>query len=398
MHSRWMVALLLALATALNYLDRQNLPVAIVAIQRDIAISDRAYSVLQMLFLGAYGVMYAGGGFIVDRLGTRAGYALMIAWWSVANGLHGAANSLWTLGLCRIGLGLGEGGGFPASAKAVAEWFPRAERSFAFGIFNTGSSVGAVIAPPLVAYLATAFHWRWVFVLTGLAGLVWAAIWLWFYTPGPETAESRTSVRWASLFGYREVRVLVSAKLVTDAAWFFFVFWLPKYLAEARGLDLKQIGAFAWIPYAAAGVGSFAGGWLGAALIRRGWSVSGSRHLTLGLSAACLPAALGVAAAPLPFAIVFMSLAFLGHQFWSTIIQTLPTDLFPSTHVGSVAGLLGAAGSFGGMLFSWVVGEWLSAGHGYGQLFLIAGLMHPLSFVLIRATIPQVKPVRIEVR
>ena len=410
---RWWIVGLLAAATALNYLDRQSLPVAVVEVQKDIPMTEQQYAHLQFLFLMAYGLMYAGGGKIIDWLGTRAGYAVMIAWWSAANFMHGTVTSVAGLGVFRFLLGMGEGGGFPGSAKAVSEWFPPKERSFAFGIFNTGSSVGAVAAPPLIALVVLWLDWRWVFFLTGGLGFVWVLIWLKFYqlpqrheliTPEERTyietslapAPSQTTdppIRWLELFRYRQVWGLVIAKFLSDSAWYFFIFWLPKYLADIRHLNIKEIGYYAWIPYAFAGAGSFIGGWLSSYLIRRHVTLDRSRKIALGLSAAMMPASLLIAASPLSLAILFFGMALFGHQFWSTIVQTLAADMFPSKIVASVAGLLGAAGSFGGMCFSYLVGALLTHYHSYAIVFLISGLLHPAAFLVILLVVRKIERV-----
>jgi MFS transporter, ACS family, hexuronate transporter len=411
---RWWIAGFLACASALSYLDRQSFPVAITEIQKHIPVSDRQYSVLQMLFLLAYSAMYAGGGRIADWLGTRLGYTVLIVWWSAATILHGLVSTVTGLGVGRFLLGLGEGGGFPCSAKAVSEWFPPEERSFAFGIFNTGSSIGAVAAPPAIALIVLTLNWRWVFLITGTLGLLWAVAWWLFYnlpqnheriTPeelsliqASETRvgaarSNRQSVSWARLFRYRQVWALITAKFLTDAAWFFFIFWLPKYLGDVRHLNIKQIGYFAWIPYAAAGAGSFMGGWLSTLLIRRHLTIDASRKICLGLSAALMPVSILITRSPLSWTLLFFSIAFLGHQFWSTILQTLAADIFPSGVVGSVAGLMGAVGSFGAMLFDLLVGSILSHTHSYSSAFLMAGFLHPLAFVIIIALITRIAPV-----
>lgn len=412
---RWWIAGLLAPATALNYLDRQSFPVVVGEIKKEIPLSNEQYGHLTSLFLLAYAIMYAGGGRIMDWLGTRLGYALMIVWWSAANVLTGTVSSVFGLGVFRFLLGMGEGGGFPGSGKAVAEWFPPKERSLAFGIFNTGSSVGAVIAPPLIALIVSLLGWRWVFFITGSIGFVWAWIWLKLYQPpgrnrfisaaerdylttalasGPPSGagDSAPGIRWLNLFGYRQVWGLMAAKFLTDSAWYFFIFWLPKYLGDVRHLDIKAIGYFAWIPFAFAGAGSLTGGWLSSFLIRRNFSLSLSRKIALGLSAALLPVSLFIVASPLSYAIVFFSIAMFAHQFWSSNIQTLPADIFPANVVGSVEGLLGSAGSFGGMLFGLWVGR-LVEHHGYGPVFIIAGILHPLAFLLILAIVKRIEPV-----
>jgi len=416
---RWWIAILLAAATALNYLDRQSLPVVITEIQKTIPITDIDYSYLQMAFLLAYGIMYAVGGRILDVLGTRIGYTIMIVWWSLANMLQGLVSSVLGLGVARFLLGIGEGGGFPGSAKAVSEWFPAKERSFAFGIFNTGSSVGAVIAPPLIALIAVNLSWRWVFIIFGLVGIIWAICWFFIYNIPARSrfitekenkyleesiSQDNTKseivkspvIRWRDLFRYRKLWGLLLVKLFSDSAWYFFIFWLPKYLGDVRDLNIKEIGYYAWIPYAFAGVGSFVGGWLSSYLIKRNISLDASRKIALGISAALLPASLLITSSPLSLAIVFFSIAMLGHQFWSTIVQTLATDIFPSSVVGSVSGLMGAIGSFGALLFNLLVGI-LVTSYGYTPVFIIAGLMHPLSFIFILLIIKRIELVKLKI-
>ena len=405
-HFRWWIAGLLALASAINYLDRQNLPVVISELRKSIPITDIQYSQIQFLFLLAYGLMYAVGGRIMDVLGTRLGYVITITWWSVANMLQGLVSSVAGLRIARFLLGAGEGGGFPASAKAVSEWVPAKERSLAFGIFNTGSSVGAVIAPPLIAYIVLKLNWRWVFIITGTFGLIWAVLWLWLYSPPSknkyiteeerhliETSRIQTvtiSIRWLDLFKYRKIIGLLTMKTFSDAAWYFFIFWLPKYLADVRGLNIKEIGYYAWIPYAFAGGGSMIGGWLSSFLMQKKLSLDMSRKICLFIPAAMMPVSLFISNAPLSLAIVFFSMAMFAHQFWSTIVQTLPADICDSSIVGSVAGLMGAVGSFGGMLFNLLAGYMITK-HGYAPVFIIAGIMHPLSFIMLLSIVRKIE-------
>ena len=391
---------MLAAATAINYLDRQTLPVALVEIKKSIPITDSEYGIMNSLFLLAYGTMYAVGGRIMDLLGSKVGYAVMIIWWSVANMFHGFVSSVMGLGIARFFLGAGEGGGFPGSAKVVSEWFRTEERSFAFGIFNTGSSLGAVIAPPLIAVIITTMSWRWAFILSGLFGIIWVIVWLKMYsTPALSTlssdqekqyiaegqienASDQSRLPWLSLFRYRKLWGLLIIKFLTDAGWFFFIFWLPKYLSDVRGLNIMGVGMYAWIPYAFAGAGSFLGGWLSSFLLSKKFSLDQSRKICLGISAFCLPASLLITEASLTMAIVFFSMAMFGHQFWATIVQTLAVDMFPSKVVGSVAGLMGSFGTYGAMLFSFVIGFVIER-HGYAPVFIISGLLHPLSFLLV---------------
>jgi ACS family hexuronate transporter-like MFS transporter len=372
-----------------------------------------------MAFLLAYGIMYAAGGKIMDMLGTRMGYAIMIVWWSFANMLQGLVSSVLGLGFARFFLGIGEGGGFPGSAKAVSEWFPPKERSFAFGIFNTGSSLGAVVAPPLIALIAVSLSWRWVFIIFGTAGLIWALCWYFIYNVPAKNkfitddekkyieesiSQSKTdnkavheaTIPWIDLFKYRKLWGLLLIKLFSDSAWYFFIFWLPKYLGDIRNLNIKEIGYYAWIPYAFAGVGSFVGGWLSSFLISRNVSLDTSRKIALGIAASCLPVSLLITNAPLGTAIVFFSIAMLGHQFWSTIVQTLAADIFPSSSVGSVAGLMGAVGSFGAILFNLLVGI-LVTNYGYSPVFILAGMMHPLSFILALLVIRKIEIIKVKI-
>ncbi len=410
---RWRVAIVLTVATAINYLDRLTLPVVISELQQKFGISEGQFAALNSLFLLAYAIMYAGGGRIADWLGTRVGYVLMMAWWSLSCAAQGFVNGFRGLAVFRFSLGLGEGGSFPTSAKTVSEWFPAKERSTAFGMFNTGSAIGSVAAPPLLALIVITLGWRWVFIISGSFGLIWAAYWFFSYhlphahpriTPEEAAllrdsreeegrgslAEETSRVSWLKLFSHKEVRCLIIVKFLTDPVWFFYVFWLPKYLSDARGFNIKEIGYYAWIPYAAAGLGSLFGGWFSSYLIRRGLTLNFSRKIALAVSASLMPLAAFVVPAPTGLAIVFISLAFLGHQFWSVIIQTLPADIFPQGSVGSVAGLIGASGSFGAMLFALAVGYILGHYASYGPVFIAISLLHPISFGLIMAMIPRI--------
>ena len=406
---RWWIAGLLALATALSYLDRQSFPLVSGEIRKVIPMSDAEFGRLGALFLIAYGVMYAVGGKLLDVLGTRVGYAVMIVFWSVANALTGLATSVGQLGLFRFLLGAGEGGGFPASGKAVAEWFPARERSLAFGLFNTGSALGAVIAAPALYALTTWLGWRWVFFVTGALGLAWAAVWVVLYRKPRESPwldpderayleanllseTSGPKLRWADLFRFRQVWGLMAAKLLTDSVWFFLLFFLPRYLADARGFDLKAIGSVAWIPFAFAGLGSFLGGWLGTRMIRNGATIDRARKTALLVAAAIMPAAAGIVAAPTAVAVGLFGACLFAHQFWSANVQTLAADLFPSRVVGSVEGLLGSAGALGAGLAQWKIGD-LIAARGYALPFAVCGFLHLAAFALIVAVVRRIEPV-----
>jgi ACS family hexuronate transporter-like MFS transporter len=410
---RWRIALLISAAIAISYFDRQTLAVAIAAIQRDIPITNTQFSQLQACFLIAYAVMYAGGGKLIDAAGTRAGFAWIMLWWSLACASHGLAKNFAMLAGSRLMLGAGEGGGFPAATKAVAEWFPTRERSTAMGIINAGTAVGAVIAPPAISLIVTGLDWRWVFFLSGAVGLVWTFFWWRRYQParshpqlGAEERETiaealayakdepRPSGEWLRLLALPQVQGLVLAKFLSDAAWYFYLFWLPKYLYDARGFDIKAVGAFAWIPYAFSGVGSLCGGYFSSLLIRRGRSLNFARKTALGLSAAVMPCILLITHVPVSLALMLFSIAFFGQQSWSTLVMILPADLFPHRAVGSVAGLVGFGGAMGGAIFGIVVGYLLDHGFGYGTVFLFVSTFHVIAYLIILISVRQVAPVR----
>ena len=407
---RWRIALLIGAAIAISYFDRQTLPVAIAAIQRDIPVTNTQFSWLQSAFLIAYGLMYAGGGKLLDVLGTKRGMTVIMIWWSLACASHGLAAGFGMLAASRFLLGMGEGGGFPAATKGVAEWFPVSERATAMGIINAGTAVGAVVAPPAIALILGAASWRWVFFISGTIGLLWVVWWRRSYFPPDRHprlgAAEREEIRevltergtkggipWLRLLGFRQVWGLVLAKFLSDAGWYFYLFWLPKYLYDVRGFDTKKVGTYAWIPYAAAGLGCLAGGWLSSRLIRNGRSLNAARKIALGASAAVMPLIFFVTRAPVEVAIVLFSIAFFGQQSWSTIIMTLPADIFPRSAVGSVAGLVGFGGAMGGVVFGQVVGRILDSGLGYGPVFGIVSVFHVLAFLIVIAAIPVVKPV-----
>jgi len=386
------------MAIAISYLDRQTLPVAIKAISHDIPLSNEQFSFLQSAFLLAYAFMYAGGGKLADALGTRRGFTVIMLFWSLACLSHGLAVNFMMLAISRFLLGMGEGGGFPAATRAVAEWFSLKERATAMGIINAGTAVGAVMAPPLIAGILLIASWRWIFVATGLLGLAWIGLWKTCYffpsraAHDPESLNVSAQISWFNLLGIRETWGLVFAKFLSDAAWYFYLFWLPKYLYDARGFDIKAVGAFAWIPYAASGVGCLLGGGFSSYLIRRQFSAGIARKIALGLSAAVMPCVLFVPHVGVSWALALFSLAYFGQQSWSTLVMVLPTDLFPRNVVGAVAGLVGLGGAIGGIAFGQLVGYLLDHGFGYGPVFTIAGSLHVAAFLVILATIPLIAP------
>jgi len=408
---RWRIAILISAAIAISYLDRQTLPVAVKAINRDIPLTNEQFSILQSAFLFAYAFMYAGGGKLVDLLGTRRSLTVIMLFWSFACASHALATGFVMLAMSRFLLGVGEGGGFPAATRAVSEWFPTQERATAMGIINAGTAVGAVVAPPLIAIVLDFANWRWIFVITGAFGLLWTAWWRRPYFSPAVTADQMvidsaamaasaanapTRFPWTHLFGIRETWGLVTAKFLSDSAWFFYLFWLPKYLYDARSFDIKSVGLFAWMPHAAAGVGCLAGGTFSSYLVSRHFSVGLARKVVLGISAAVMPFVILVPHVTVALAIAIFCLAYFGQQSWSTLVMVLPTDLFPQNIVGSVTGLIGFGGAMGGIVFGQLAGYLLDHGFGYSSVFGIAGTLHVTAFLIILSTIPAVLPLELQ--
>jgi ACS family hexuronate transporter-like MFS transporter len=411
---RWLIVILITVVVAIGYLDRQALSLVTKAIERDIPLSDRDFGYLQSLFFLAYALMYVGGGRLMDALGVRRGFLLIVVWWSAACAAHGLARGFLMLAAARLMLGLAQGGVFPAGAKAVAEWFPARERATAMGLVNGGSSLGAALAPPLVAVVLWYAPWPWVFYLGGALGLLWTAWWLREYFPparhprlcGQERREiqellvpappEQAGISWVRLLGLPQVWGMVGGKAMADAIWFTYIAWFPKYFADVRGFDANQLGYTAWIPYAASGLGSVVGGWISGRLLAAGHSLDFSRKAVLGACAALMLCMCLVTHVPASLEIALFSVGFFAHLSFSTLVITLPADMFPRGMVGSVAGLVGFGGSMGGMLFNWFAGSLLHAlgrARGYPVLFAVGCTFHLLGFAWILLTIRTIRPI-----
>ncbi len=388
-HFRWVICALLFLATTINYIDRQVLGILAAPLQREIGWSESDYGLIVTSFQAAYALALVASGKGIDLIGTRVGYALAIAWWSLAAMGHGLARSALGFGVARFALGMGEAGNFPAAIKTVAEWFPRRERALATGIFNSGSNVGAVIAPLLVPWIALHLGWRWAFVFTGAIGFLWLILWLIIYRQPhkhphlsqaeltyiqDQVEESSTPLPWRCLLTVRQTWGLSLARFVTDPIWWFYLYWVPKFLNSKHGLTLDRIGPPLVIIYLAADVGSIGGGWLSSHLIRQGWNAMKARQAAMLLCAlSVIPMVFASGVSSLWVAVALLGVATAAHQGWSANVFTLVSDLYPKRAVASVVGICGFSGSIGGMLFAAATGWVLQWTGSYLPMFVVAG-------------------------
>jgi len=377
-------------ATVINYLDRQTLSVAAPVLREQFHMSNVDYSRVVFGFLLAYTIMNGVSGPLIDWLGTRVGYALCIAWWSAAAVLHAVARGALSLGAFRFLLGMGEAGNWPAGVKVVSEWFPPQERAMACGVFNSGSSVGAILAPPIVAYILLTMGWRAAFVAVGICGFVWLLFWWPIYrTPTTTEAvsvEARSTIPVLRLIRIRFVWAFLLAKIFMDPVWYFYIFWFPEYLKTARHFDMASIGKYAWIPFAVAGVGNFAGGAVSSLLLKRGVSITNTRKAAVTFFAALMTSAIpAVLVNNVWVSIGFVAVAMAGYTGCLANMLAMPADVFPQNAVASVFGLGSMGSGFGGMVFTLITG-WVVDHYSYTPVFIGFGLV-PIVFALITWTL-----------
>jgi MFS transporter, ACS family, hexuronate transporter len=374
---RWTMITLAFAATAINYLDRQTLSVAAPVLREQFHMTNVEYSRVLFGFLLAYTIMNGVSGPMIDRLGTRLGYALCIAWWSAAAFLHAFARGAGSLFIFRFLLGAGEAGNWPAAVKVVAEWFPEEERALACGIFNSGSAVGAILAPPLVAWIILTWGWPAAFAAVGCVGFFWLIFWWPTYrTPAAKYGQVvAAAIPVKRLLRTRFVSAFTIAKIFFDSVWYFYIFWFPEYLKNARHFDLAGIGKYSWIPFAVAGVGNFAGGVLSAFLLRRGLSVTMARKSATTFFMVLMTAAIPtVLAAEAWQSIALVSVAMFGYTGALANMLAMPADVFPKTTVASVFGLASMGSGFGGMMFTLMTG-WLVDHYSYTPVFFVFGIV-----------------------
>ena len=419
---RWTVVALLFFATTINYLDRQVIGLLKPTLEARFNWTETDYSHIVMAFSAAYAVGLLVFGRVIDTIGTKMGYIISLIAWSFAAIAHAFATSTLGFGIARAALGLGESGNFPAAIKAVTEWFPRKERAFATGIFNSGANIGAVVAPVMVPWILGTYGWEEAFIITGAIGFIWLIFWIIFYEvptrqkrlSQPELAyilsdneaatSNETPVRWSKLFGIRQTWAFVFGKLLTDPIWWFFLFWLPSYFSTTFNLDLKKPSLPLVIVYTATTIGSIGGGYLSSYLIRRGWTVFRARKTSMLLFAICVvPIMAAQYATNIWQAVALISLAAAAHQAWSANIYTTASDVFPKKAISSVIGIGGMAGSIGGILFpilvGWLLDTYKTAGNingGYNILFIICGSAYLLAWSAMHFFTPRMVMVNLD--
>lgn len=410
----WLCGLLFAL-TVLSFLDRQVLSVVAPTICGELSISNKTYGLITTAFMASYAVMFLLGGWFLDRVGTRLGLGLAGLVWTIASALHAVVVTPLQLGVARFFLGFGEGACFPGVAKAAAEWFPAKERARAVGIAIGGSSLGAVLAPPMTVWLAGHFGWRGAFWATGIIGLVWVAAWFLLYhspakspritekekkllesapTDRIQPAPTLPAESLVQLFLRRDVQGLALARFLFDPVFYFYMFWIPKYLHQERALPLETIGSLVWIPFFALGVSNILGGWFSDHLIARGMPVAAARKGVMG-AAALLTVSSGLAAfaGSLPAAIAMMSLLMFAHGFWITNYVTIIGDNFPKNRVATVMGITGMVGTIGGMFANTTIG-FIVDKFTFFPVWIASGLLYPAAFIAILLLVKPRKPAR----
>lgn len=419
---RWTVVALLFFATTINYLDRQVIGLLKPVLETEFSWTETDYGHIVMAFSAAYAIGLLIFGRIIDRIGTKLGYIISIIAWSFAAIGHAFASSTFGFGVARAALGLGEAGNFPAAIKSVAEWFPKKERAFATGIFNSGANIGAVVAPIMVPWILGVYGWEEAFIITGLIGFVWLIFWWIFYeiparqkrlskvefdyihSDNEVDTSSEAPVKWSKLFAIRQTWAFLLGKMLTDPIWWFFLFWLPSYFSTTFQIDLKKPSLELVIVYTATTIGSIGGGYLSGYLIRRGLPVFRARKVSMLIFALCVaPIMLAQFAPNVWVAVGLISLAAAAHQAWSANIFTTASDMFPKKAVSSVVGIGGMAGAVGGIFFPMLVGYLLDSykaagniGAGYSLIFVICGCAYLLAWVVMHFFAPKMEVVKLD--
>jgi len=411
-HYRWVIVGLLFAATVINYIDRQMLGVLKPTLSHDLGWSEVDFANVVFWFQTAYAIGYIGFGRIVDVIGARLGYAAAFVIWTLAHIAHGGVHSVTQFALVRFGLGIGEAGNFPAGIKAVTEWFPARERAFAVGLFNAGANIGAIVTPLVVPWLVVAYGWRAAFVITGIATSVWLIAWLGLYRRPTEhkrvsaaelawirqdPVDPVTPLPWRSIAARRETWAYALGKFCIDPIWWFFLFWLPGFLAVRYQLNILQFGPPLVAIYLLSDIGSVAGGWASSRMIKAGKSVNYARKMTM-LACAFLvtPVFFAQYYDDLWVAVLVIGIATAAHQAFSANLYTLPSDIFPRSAVGSVIGIGGTVGAVGGMIFTLYTGQILDRIGSYTPIFVVAGSAYFVALAIVHLLSPRLERARID--
>jgi ACS family hexuronate transporter-like MFS transporter len=408
---RWLICGLLFFATSVNYMDRQVIGLLKPTLQLQFGWTEVGYSNIVLAFQFAYGAGLLFIGKLIDRIGTRKGFSLAVFVWSIAAMAHAAASSVLQFAVARFALGLGEAGSFPASVKAVAEWFPKRERALATGLFNCGSNVGAILTPLIVPWLTYRFGWRMAFIVTGGLGFIWIVCWLAVYRRPEEdkfisagelayiqsdVQEQTASISLRSMITHRQAWAVALGKFFTDPIWFVYLFWMPDFLSRNLGLDLRGMALPLFVIYSGASVGSIAGGWLSSSLLKRGWSLNASRKTALLVCAlAVTPIMIAAVTKNAWLAVFLIAIAAGAHQGWSANIFTLASDMFPRSAVAAVVAFSTMIGMIAGMFVSKVVGYILQSTGSYVPVFIMAGSAYLVAFCFVQLLAPRLKPAQV---
>lgn len=394
----WIILIMVFIATGLNFLDRQVLSIVIIRIQKEFNMTDVQYGMINTSFLIGYGIMFTVAGRLIDTVGSKAGLAASVGVWSVANCLHGLVNNFQQLLASRLLLGLGEGGCFPGAAKTVSEWFGVKQRGLANGVAIGGAAIGAVVSPPLTIYLSASYGWRWSFVIPGLIGVAWVIVWLMLPRPkktvaSPSMADipSQKTIPFFALLKNREALIFIFIRFLLDPVVYFIMFWVPKYLNEERNVSFERIGELFWIPFLALGISNITGGWFSDRLVAADFTVNKARKIVMGIAAALTFSVLFITSVSTPeIAVGLMALFMFAHGFWITNYITSIADVFGNKGTATVVGLSGTAGTLSSLLINPMIG-WVVGNYSYSPLWIIAGFLYPLAFILFLIFIPKIK-------
>jgi ACS family hexuronate transporter-like MFS transporter len=408
---RWQILTLLFFATTINYIDRQVIGILKPFIADDLGWSEADYGYIVTAFQIAYAIGLITTGRFLDKNRTRNGYLWAIIVWSIAGMAHAAARSVTSFAIFRFALGIGESANFPAAVKSVAEWFPKKERAFAAGLFNAGSTVGAILTPIIVSAITISFGWQWAFIITGALGFIWLVFWLLYYhqpEKHPKISKEELAyirqdkdeknyeepIRWIDLFKHKQTIGICSTRFISDWVWWFFLFWIPDFLNKTHGVNINEVVLPLIIIYAVSIGGGIGGGWMSSHFIKLGKSVDYARKVTILMCALIvLPVMLVSQVANLWVAVALISLAAAGHQAWASNIFTIISDIYPKSAVGSMMGLSGFMGAIGGALSASFVGILLEGTGSYFLIFLVASSVYLVNWIILKISIKEIKPI-----